>query len=346
MEPPNFCDKPVSGSKGTFRNFVFTLNNYTELEVASISKYPEWVRYVAFGKEVAASGTPHLQGFVVTWQAVRITQFKLWIRRAHIEPMIKELHYSEEYCSKESALECFGSKPAQGRRTDIIGVKRRVDEGANMCDLMQDEQSFALVMRNERSMNKYCEMQRGKRMRAEGRRVPKVYIRVGPTRSGKSSYVYEKHGFENVYSVPDLTGKWFDNYLGERIVLFDDVEAGQVPPPSFFKRITDGYPIQVPFKGGFTWFRPEIIYFTSNSRPKEWWPDIKAPDWNACKERIDEVCLVYKDAPSEVVYARLQPSDGVQEEVFEEVRQEENALQEDGHEEQASVRSEGQESNS
>jgi hypothetical protein len=50
---------------------------------------------------------------------------------------------------------------------------------------------FGTIMRNERSLFKYADMQRKKRMRKEGNIKPEVYIRVGPTRSGKTSYVYK-----------------------------------------------------------------------------------------------------------------------------------------------------------
>ena len=68
-----------------------------------------------------------------------------------------------------------------------------------------------------------------------------------------------------------MTGKWFDGYNGENVILFDDVKRDAVPTITMFKRLCDGFPQQLPVKGGFTWFRPDYIYLTSNHSPENWW---------------------------------------------------------------------------
>lgn len=322
MEDPKHFSDNSTKPKGTFNRWVFTLNNYTDEEVKRVTEYPDFVRYVCYGKEVGDKGTPHLQGFVVTWQAVRLSQFKLWMRRAHFEPMISSLENNERYCQKQGDYTELGSRPQQGRRTDIIGVKRRIDAGEELSVIQEDESTFNIVMRNQRALAQYEANVRCKRMRTEGRKIPEVYIRIGPTRSGKTSYVYERHGYHNVYACPSLTGQWFDNYRGEPVMLFDDVEADKVPPVEFFKRITDGYPLQIPVKGAFTYCRPDYIYFTSNHRVQEWWPKISNSDWSAIKERITQIVTVYKHRPDVIEYER--PRHGEIEEIRrEEVVQEE-----------------------
>jgi hypothetical protein len=48
---------------------------------------------------------------------------------------------------------------------------------------------------------------------------------------------------------PDNTGRWCD--CDHDVILFDDVEAGSIPPFSQWKRLCDRYPFKVPVKGGF-----------------------------------------------------------------------------------------------
>lgn len=311
MDPPTFGTNGNANTSGTkSRRFVLTLNNYTDSEVARIRDPPDFVKYVGFSFEVGNSGTPHVQGWIQTWEPCRIKQLsKQWLNRAHFEVMIASFDCNDAYCNKQNEMEHIGTRPEQGRRTDIIGVKRRLDDGESFRSLMEDEATFALCIRNERSLRAYAEQQRYKRLRKEGRKHPKVYIRIGPTRSGKTSYVYDKHGYDNVFLCPDNGCKWFDGYGGEPVILFDDVENGKVPPVEVFKRITDGYPgFQAPIKGGHTYMRPEFIYFTSNHVVKEWWPGISKQDWDACKERITEIVAVYKDKDDVVLYPK--PEDG------------------------------------
>ncbi len=46
------------------RRWIFTLNNYTEEEVADLEREEEVFTYLLFGKEIVSStGTPHLQGY-------------------------------------------------------------------------------------------------------------------------------------------------------------------------------------------------------------------------------------------------------------------------------------------
>lgn len=291
------------GTSETSRSWTFTLNNPTPSELQRLEHYPEWIRYIKYGEEVAPrTGTPHLQGFLYTWDPVRLTKFKGFLKRAHIEIMRGSLEENDKYCEKDGKWTHYGERPQQGKRNDILGIKRRLDEGVPLTELVEDEAFFSTVMHNERSLTKYAEMQRYKRMCKEGYKKPDVHIRVGPKGSGKTHYVYERHGYENVFAVPDVTGKWHDGYMGQSVLLFDDVDPSKAPEIEYFKHITDGYPRHYPVKGGFCYIRPTHIYITSNHQPAEWWPSITPGDWNAVKRRITTISLVLKQGVESVVY--------------------------------------------
>lgn len=55
----------ASRPRSTFRNWCFTLNNYTpEEEILIQSKVPDEISYVAYSHEQGKEGTPHLQGYL------------------------------------------------------------------------------------------------------------------------------------------------------------------------------------------------------------------------------------------------------------------------------------------
>jgi len=49
-----------------FRNWVFTLNNYTDEDIARLANPYEQVKFIAYGKEIApTTETPHFQGYIM-----------------------------------------------------------------------------------------------------------------------------------------------------------------------------------------------------------------------------------------------------------------------------------------
>jgi len=95
----------------------------------------------------------------------------------------------------------------------------------------------------------------------------------GSTSVGKSRWV--RSSYPDVFSVPlpiVFGGQlWFDNYNGQRAIVLDEFR-GQVPI-DYIISLCDRYTIQVPTKGGFVPFSADIICFTSQTHPDNWWSD-------------------------------------------------------------------------
>ena len=62
----------------------------------------------------------------------------------------------------------------------------------------------------------------------------------------------------------------------------------------FFKAVSGKIPglNRGAIKGGFTWLKPKVIVFTSNSTPSEWYPDMSDFDRAAIERRITEIIVV------------------------------------------------------
>lgn len=89
----------TKGAASRGRAWCFTLNNYTDEELAHMAKcVGKWI----IGKEVAPeTGTPHLQGYVEFPNARRLGGVKKLVTRAHWELAVADKLSNIKYCRKE-----------------------------------------------------------------------------------------------------------------------------------------------------------------------------------------------------------------------------------------------------
>ena len=66
------------------RAFVFTLNNYTDVEYDRIVYFCSDKKYSIIGKEVGQNGTPHLQGYCSLGRRFAYANIKKEMPRANI----------------------------------------------------------------------------------------------------------------------------------------------------------------------------------------------------------------------------------------------------------------------
>jgi len=110
--------------RNTSSRWVLTLNNPTDGEREqwdAVFSDELVVRYAVYGNEVGASGTPHLQGFVVFNQPSRLAAVRnLLGDRVHAEFAKGTSKQASTYCKKDGDFKEFGSFPgSQGKRSDI-----------------------------------------------------------------------------------------------------------------------------------------------------------------------------------------------------------------------------------
>nr|WAE43939.1 MAG: replication associated protein [Cressdnaviricota sp.] len=146
---------PTSESKDDgkrSKNFVFTINNYTEEIIADLKAHvPTTFRCLCFGREIApTTGTPHLQGFVVfktlkTFKQVCSFKHFKW----YVERMKGTIDQSLKYCTKDKNFEIHGDVPkttkekgeagaepgAKSVRTDLVELRKDIQNGMSRIDL-------------------------------------------------------------------------------------------------------------------------------------------------------------------------------------------------------------------
>jgi Putative viral replication protein len=190
------------------KNWCFTLNNWTPADIDRLSGPLDGVVYLVFGKEVGASGTPHLQGTVCFQSRKRRSQVITIIGQAHFT-VTRSLPQSIDYCKKDGDFLEFGLAPQEknGERTDIEEFKATVKEG--VLDLRElREQHSGVVARHPRFVIDYI-----------ADHTPKITVNAFPLRDWQSTLynrlILEPNEREIIFVV-DLAGNkgksWFARY--------------------------------------------------------------------------------------------------------------------------------------
>lgn len=86
------------------RRWCFTVNNYTDDDIAQMHKGFDNVSRFIVGTEIGTSGTPHLQGYVEFKNPHTFESVQSILPRSHIEPARGNRKQNITYCSKERVL--------------------------------------------------------------------------------------------------------------------------------------------------------------------------------------------------------------------------------------------------
>jgi len=268
---------PVPTKLGKARSICFTLNNYSDADIAFLRQYAqEQARYLVFGYEIGEKGTPHLQGYLA-WENPRSidTFLKLCIKKPHVERTRGSAKQASDYCKKDGKFEEFGELPAQGERTDWKEAIDMLKSGANVMTIIESHPHMAPAQRALREIKAML-------LKPLHRDV-NVIVLIGDAGTGKTRYAYDTHS--DLYSKP--RGEWWDGYTGQKTILLDDY-YGYIPY-SLLLNVLDRYPLQVPVKGGFIYAQWDTVIITSNKHPSSWYSQGLTPALNRRLNKIYRV---------------------------------------------------------
>lgn len=242
-----------------FRNFCFTINNWTDDDVVRLNGLD--YKYLIYAPEVGKQGTPHLQGYCELAQQTRCKALKSKIPKAHIEKRKGTPKQAADYCKKDGDYTEHGEISRPGARNDIKSYVSSILEGKSEMDIIEEHPSCYV-----RYPKAYHAVKLAQARQDKSFRKVQVIILHGPAGSGKTRRAYQAD--PDLYAVTD--SRWWDGYCGQKTILIDDFYGGI--RYDYFLRLLDGYPFQLPIKGGFTWKQWDTVYITSNSPPALWYP--------------------------------------------------------------------------
>ncbi len=234
------------------RSWVFTLNNYTEVDEQKLKDLE--YKCLVFGREIAPeTGTPHLQGFIIFCRGYRFNAVKKLLgANAHIEKA--KTNDAANYCMKEGDY-FKDDRRCQGARSDLTAVYKMV----------ADKQSLLAVAEAHPSdfLRYHAGIEKLRRIFHNTPRNPDEPPTItwihGPTGIGKTRRV--------VAAEKDLwtSGKnlrWWNGYEQQAAVLIDDFR-GDFCTFHELLRILDRYPYTVEVKNGYVELNSPRIYITS-----------------------------------------------------------------------------------
>lgn len=273
------------------RAYCWTWNNPTLEPNELITTLKPVARYLVFQLEVGETdGTEHYQGYIELYKTTRIAALKKLVKEIHWESRGGTPEQARDYCMKEDTriegpweYGAWSSKRGgQGKRTDLDQFARKVLSGATNKELYEEDPGKYLLYKR-----RITDLRAGK---ADEKSPPwrdmDVVVLYGEPGLGKTKRCYE---FDpELYEVPVGKDLWFDGYTGQKTLLMDDF-SGQMKLSDLL-RVLDGYPKQVPRKGGFVWLHCTNIAITTNVHPDSWYDyATRQSSRDALKRRISRL---------------------------------------------------------
>jgi len=231
-------------------------------------------RYVEFQVErCATTQRVHVQGWMYVKTLIRVNEIIKHLFKSHVEICLGSFDQNKVYCTKNSTRVAgpwsIGEMPKQGKRNDIIAAAAILRDGGSLRTVAESHPTVYLKYASNLAKMKFI-FDTAKRQ--EFRHVTTTVI-FGPTSTGKSRFVIDKYGPENVYKLDSQSKSvWFDGYDGEDVLLIDDF-YGWIKH-GFLLNILDGHKLRLDVKGAHTWAGYTKIYITSNKHPKDWYPKL------------------------------------------------------------------------
>lgn len=202
----------------------------------------------------------------------------------------KSIKDSVAYCSKaesrkhgpyRSAKAPKDGAAVQGARKDLELAIDALKKGGSMREVAQTYSE--VFVRNHRGLNALAALVAP----AEPRPNMDTICLYGPAGTGKTTLAAEicESLFPGKVPYYKPSGPWWCGYADQEAMILDDY-AGKGVAIQEVKNVLDKTPCTVQPKGGHAHLRTEIAIITSNTDPREWYPEAKPEDIKAVLRRM------------------------------------------------------------
>lgn len=254
------------------RNFVFTKNNYDDEFECYINEVIEPLsRYITYGREVGAQGTPHLQGYIVFRDAKTIAAVRGLMQGCHIEIRRGSHKQAKEYAQKDGDIYEAGQEPIDQEQKGRRELERwdRARQSAISGDF--DAIPSDIYIRCYSTIKKIA---RDHLAPVRNLHQPCGIWLWGAAGAGKSFSA--RQAYPEAYIKE--ANKWWDAYQDEEVVIFDDIDPSMGWCKRFLKIWGDRYPFLAEEKGGTKRIRPQLFIVTSQYSIEDCFSDQETRD--------------------------------------------------------------------
>lgn len=253
------------------RGWCFTLNNYTTDHELSIQALQ--YKYLVYGREVAETGTPHLQGYIYFVSQRKLSAVRRLIPGAHLSVRGGTHQQASDYCKKDGNYFEDGEAPLDQGQISARGSEankskwKDIKNHAASGDMQYIAEHYPkeYVIYKPRLESIYAPDTQP----IEGELLHEWWI--GSTGTGKSRLLWEL--YPNHY--PKSINKWWDGYRFEPVVAIEEWSPDNTLTAQSLKKWADRYPFPGEIKGGVIQkVRPLKIIVLSNYTLEQCFPRI------------------------------------------------------------------------
>lgn len=242
------------------RKYQLTINNPVEhgFTHEQIRKKLSTIKiaYCCFCDEVGREGTPHIHIFIYSKNAIMFSTIQQRFYGAHIECAVGTCKENRDYIRKEGkyldsdkketnlidTFEEYGEMPIERKGgSDNISsqVLQMIKDGYENLEIID---VFPSYMTKIPHLDKVRQTILSNKFANVFRKLEVTYI-YGETETGKTRYVLETYGYENVYKITNYEHP-FDAYEGQDVILFDEFRSSL--PLKDMLQYLDGYSCRLP----------------------------------------------------------------------------------------------------
>lgn len=252
--------------------------------------------------EIGENGTPHTHMFFCSENAVLFSTVKNHFPEAHIEACKGSCQENRDYIRKEGkylnsskketnipeTFEEFGEIPLdKTTKNETVSeqVLQMLEDGCSNLEIMRAHPSYI-------TKGKYLDDVRqelNKEKFGNVFREVKVHYIYGASRTGKTRFVMDTYGYENVFRVSSYKNP-FDGYKGHPVLLLDEFNSSL--PIEYLLKILEGYPFDLDARYNYKVACFTEVYIISNLPLNKQYGEVQynyPEQWDAFLNRISTI---------------------------------------------------------
>ncbi len=284
-----------------YRNYVFTLNNYTQQDIQKLlhsTDQPQGIAvYIVFQEETGngengiPAGTPHLQGYIELKAKQRLENLKAKLSMRGRDYGERSIYLAQRMGSQAQAI-AYSKKTdtRTGEQFERGTKKRSVHNSAVEAALAGVSIKTIMEEHTEDYLKHHSALEKIQAQHQPTRDWKmELIIYYGQSGSGKTVKAWQE--WPDAYDY-NLETKWWEGYHGQETVIIDefrcDIKFG------FLLKLFDTKKLRLNVKYSHGQFSSKRIVLTTNMPPETWYMSKSDEDISPLRRRLTQFAKIYR----------------------------------------------------